>query len=123
MLDKLAHRQTREVISLVRTLLEAGQEVLGIMALVHRRLRELLAAKSVMQMGGGEANLAQVLQMNGYAAKRVIQLAQDRRSMSVSQLANGFELLAWADRTLKGAKVDQEVVLEYLLIKLCTDDV
>lgn len=121
LLDKLALRQTREVISLVRTLLDGGQEVLGIVALVHRRLRELLAAKSVMQLGGGEANLAQVLQVNGYAAKRVIQLAQNRNSMTIKQLASGFELLAWADRTLKGAKVDQEVLLEYVLIKLCTD--
>ena len=65
LLDKLALRQTSDVISLTRILIESGQEVLGIIALVHRRLRELLAARSVLQLGGGEANLAQTLQMNG----------------------------------------------------------
>lgn len=121
LLDKLSLRQTTEVITLARTLLDGGQEVLGVVALVHRRLRELIAAKSVVQLGGGEAQLAQVLQMNGYAAKRVIQLVQNRSCLSVSQLAAGFELLAWADAMLKGAKVDQSVLLEYVLIKLCND--
>jgi DNA polymerase III subunit delta len=120
LLDKLALRQTVDVISLAHSLLNQGQEVLGLVALVHRRLRELLAAKSVMQMGGGEALLAQSLKMNGYAAKRIIQLAQDRRSMNAAQLANGYLLLAQADRMFKGAKVDQKILLEHILLKLCT---
>ncbi len=120
LLDKLALKQTTEVISLAHSLLAQGQEVLGLIALVHKRLRELLAAKSVLQLGGGEALLAQSLKINGYAAKRVIQLAQDRRSLSARELAEGYLLIAWADRMLKGAKVDSAVLLEHVLLKLCT---
>lgn len=120
LLDKLALKQTKEVISLAHSLLGQGQEVLGLIALVHKRLRELLAAKSVLQLGGGEALLAQSLKINGYAAKRVIQLAQDRRSLTVKEIAEGYLLIAWADRMLKGAKIDSGVLLEHLLLKLCT---
>ena len=120
LLDKLALKQTAEVIALAHSLLTQGQEVLGLIALVHKRLRELLAAKSVLQLGGGEALLAQSLKINGYAAKRVIRLAQDRRSLSAKEIAEGYLLIAWADRMLKGAKVDSAVLLEHVLLKLCT---
>ena len=120
LLDKLALKQTAEVISLAHSLLEQGQEVLGLIALVHKRLRELLAAKSVLQLGGGEALLAQSLKINGYAAKRIIQLAQNRKGLSARDIAEGYLLVAWADRMLKGAKVDSALLLEHVLIKLCT---
>ena len=119
LLDKLALCETAEVIALSHSLLAQGQEVMGLMALVHKRLKELLAARCVMQQGGGEAMLAQTLKINGYAAKRIIQLAQNRSSLSIMQIAKGYRTLAWADRGLKGAKIDQKTLLEYVLVELC----
>lgn len=119
LLDKLALRQTAEVITLCHSLLSQGQEPLSLVALVHRRLRELVAAQSVLRMGGGEAQLKQSLGMNPYAAKRVLQLARDQRSFTTQQLALAYQHLARADRTLKGAKIPARVALEETLISIC----
>ena len=120
LLDKLALRQTADVVALSHSLLNQGQEPLGLLALVHRRIRELTAAKSVLSIGGGEAQLAQALSMNQYATKRVMQLARDQRSLNTYQLAVAYQLLARADRTLKGAKISQKLALEHLLLEICT---
>jgi len=120
LLDKLAIRQTAEVITLSHSLLNQGQEPLGLLGLVHRRVRELTAAKSVLSTGGGEAQLAQTLGINQYAAKRVMELARDRRSLNINQLAIAYQRLAQADRTLKGSRIPPEIALEHLLLELCT---
>ena len=120
LLDKLALRQTAEVITLSHSLLSQGQEPLGLLALVHRRVRELTAAKSILSIGGGDAQLAQALGINQYGAKRVMELARDRRSLNINQLAIAYQLLAQADRTLKGSKVPAKIALEHVLLELCT---
>ena len=120
LLDKLALRQTADVIALCHSLLNQGQEPLGLLALVHRRIRELTAAKSILSIGGAETQLGQVLSMNHYATKRVMQLARDQRSLNAYQLAVAYQRLAQADRILKGSKVSQKLALEHLLLEICT---
>ena len=120
LLDKLALRQTAEVIALSHSLLSQGQEPLGLFALIHRRVRELTAAQSVLAQGGGESQLAQALGINQFATRRVLQLARDRRSFTLNQLATAYQLIAQADRTLKGSKLPQKLALEQLMISLCT---
>ena len=120
LLDKLALRQTAEVIALSHSLLNQGQEPLGLLALVHRRIRELTAAQSVLAIGGGDAQLASVLGINPYATKRVMQLARDQRSLNTNQLAIAYQILVRADRTLKGAKITPKLALEHVLLEICT---
>lgn len=120
LLDAVMLRQTSTVVSLARALLAEGQEPLGLLALVHRRVREVTAAKAVSALGGGEAQLASALSINGYAAKQVMRLAHDSRSLSLSQLAQAYQRIAQADQNLKGSKLPPELSLEKLLLELCT---
>ena len=119
LLDALALKDTAKVLTLARSLLRDGQEPIGLLSLIHRRVRELTAACVTLQLGGGEALLAQSLGVSGYAAKRIIKLAHDRRTLTLKQLAYAYQLVAQSDQVLKGSKIDPELALERLLMGIC----
>lgn len=95
-------------------LLDQGQSELGIVALVARHIRILLAIKEGMNLGLAGQKLAQHAQVPNYYLQDYLRQA---RIWNPKKLENALVILSDTDRALKSSPVSSHIWLENMVLK------
>ncbi len=103
-------------LSHLNSLLEQGQNELGILSMTARHLRLLILLKQGQAEGLQGAKLAQYAQVPPYFISNYLQQA---KLWSVHSLERALVLLSDADRNLKAPVLPTHFYLETLVLKIC----
>lgn len=117
--DALAGREASRCLSVMHGLLLSGEHPLALHAAALRRMRQLMAAKSLLERGEGISVLARELGVQEWQARR---LAQDAGKFSESELVDALRGAAEVEARMKTSRGDAGLVLERWVLKVCGPD-
>jgi DNA polymerase-3 subunit delta len=112
----LGEAKKAQSLSHLNSLLQQGQNELGILSMVARHLRLLILLKQGQAEGLQGVKLAQYAQVPPYFISNYLQQA---KLWSVQALEKSLVLLADADRNLKAPVLPTHFYLETLVLKIC----
>lgn len=112
----LGEAKKTQSISHLNSLLQQGQNELGILSMVARHLRLLILLKQGQAEGLQGVKLAQYAQVPPYFISNYLQQA---KLWSVRSLEKSLVLIADADRNLKAPVLPSHFYLETLVLKIC----
>jgi len=114
--DALAERDCRRALQLAAELIGAGQSEHGLHALAVRAIRDLIAARSLLDRGRGDAeSVAAALGRPSWMVKK---LPRQARAFSASELSVLLRAAADAEQKMKTSR-DSRLVLERWIVKVC----
>ncbi len=116
--DALADRNCRRSLQLAADLIGEGESVYGLHALAVRRIRDLMAAKSVDERGDG--GVAQVARALGRPDWQVKQLPRQARGFSSEGLVSALRGAAEAEQEMKTSR-DARLAFERWIVRTCSD--
>ena len=99
------------------SLLDQGQNETGIVHLLSRHVRMLLAVRAGMDQGIGGAKLASLVQVPSYFIESYCDQA---RSWSLRKLEDTLMILQDTDKALKSSPVSSHIWLENMVLKSCS---
>lgn len=99
------------------SLLDQGQNETGIVHLLSRHVRLLLAVRAGMDQGIGGAKLASLVNLSSYFIETYCDQA---RLWPTRKLENIFLILQDTDRALKSSPVSSHIWLENMVLKSCS---
>ena len=114
--DAIADRDKVRALALLDGMIaEQRNHPLMVLGLIAGQWRKLALARALLdERRGGE--IGEVLGAKGFVAEK---LERQARRHGLSALTAGMELIAEADRGLKGGKLDGHRVMERLVLRLC----
>ncbi|WP_413578238.1 DNA polymerase III subunit delta [Bdellovibrio sp. HCB290] len=98
-------------------LLDQGQNEIGIISLVARHIRILLAVKKGMEEGLHGAKLAHYAQVPPYFLENYVEQA---RLWTAKKLEQTMVVLSETDKALKSSPLSSHIWLENMVLKTCT---
>jgi DNA polymerase-3 subunit delta len=113
--DAVAGREPARALKQLNRLLDEGEPPFPILALLDRRVGQLLMAKEMGGRGKRGAQLAAALQIPPRAAD---ELARHAEGFEEGELLTGIRALAETDRALKSTGLPARLLLERLVIQL-----
>lgn len=99
------------------SLLDQGQNEIGIIALLSRHVRMLLTVRSGMDQGIGGAKLASLAQVPSYFIESYCDQA---RVWPIRKLEDALVVLHETDKALKSSPVSSHIWLENMVLKSCS---
>jgi DNA polymerase III subunit delta len=114
--DALANRDGRSALRLLADLLGDGESVYGLHALALRSLRDLIAARSVIERGSG--SLGEVAKAVGRPDWMVKNLPRQARAFTSQELVDALRAAAAAEAQMKTSR-DPRLVFERWIVKVC----
>ncbi len=114
LVDLLAERRRAEALARLRSLLEQGQNPIGIVGLLAWLYRQLL----IVQAYSSHAPSWKLRSQVRAPAERVEQLVRQARKFKREELREAFAALAEADSALKSSPPDPQAVVELLVARL-----
>lgn len=115
--DAVAARDAGRALKQLNRLLDEGEPPFPILALLDRRVAQLLVAKEVRGRGRRGQQLAAELRIPPRAAE---ELARHADGFEESELLEGVKALAATDRALKSTGIPARLLLERLVIQLAS---
>lgn len=115
MVDALGKRQGQAALSLLRRLLEEGQEPLGIYGMIIRQYRLLIQMKEQLDKGQTSQSAARTIGMHPYVAGKI---SEQARHYSMETLERIYRQLMEIDLDIKTGKMVPELALERLVAAL-----
>lgn len=106
MVDALGQRNGQHALTLLRQLLDAGDEPLRIFAMIVRQYRLLLLMREYLDTGGSLNNAAQALDLSEFVAKKVAGQAKNYR---LEQLERIYRYLLETDISMKGGMPEHDL--------------
>lgn len=116
LMDHISSKDRDKSVSvLCRFLEEEGRDAaFGIIGMLNRQMRLLFEAGSILESGGGQADVAKKIKVPPFLVKKIV---QQSKKWTLDELERGLHLLHDADGLLKtGSQTD--LVLEMLIISL-----
>lgn len=112
LVDALGHREGRQAAVLLHRLLDAGENPLGILAMVVRQFRLIILAKDLAGRGENAASIARLLGVAPFIAQKV--LAQSA-NFTMAQLERVYRYLLDLDLAIKSGELTPETALDLLV--------
>ncbi len=115
MVDALAEGRGKVAVSLVQRLLDQGEDIFGLYAMITRQFRLLLLAKEHLTTGGSPRDTASALSVHPFVAEK---LAKQSRSFSLEQLEVIYHVLQNYDLMMKTGQIEPKLALDLLIAGL-----
>jgi len=115
LVDAVGSRDRNGALRLLANLLEAGEQPLGVVAMLARHCRQVLIAKDCIRQGSNAQDIARATQTAPYFLDKLLRQA---RSAEESVIRRMYIRLAEIDRRLKSSSGDGRTMLEKLLCAL-----
>lgn len=115
LVDALGRREGRQAALLLHRLLDAGENPMGILAMVVRQFRLIILAKDLSGRGENAESIARLLGIHSFVAKKV--LAQSRY-FSSAQLEQVYRYFLDLDLAIKSGDLTPEAALDLLVAGL-----
>lgn len=116
LLDALFAGDTARALALLQTLLQQGEPVTGVLALLGRELHALAVARELRSEGAPYSAVQEAL---GLPEQRVRQVLRRAERVGLPRVALFYERLLQADLQVKQGLQDEEVALTTLVAELC----
>lgn len=114
-LDAVSARNPASALRILAGLLESGDSVPRILAMIARHCRQLLIAKEAMRQGADPAAVGAAAQVPQFALGKFLKQAG---AADAAQIARLFIRLAEMDRRMKSSAGDERIMLEKLICEL-----
>lgn len=111
----LARRDYGGALLKLHQLLKMQEEPLKLLGAIGSQLRQVGAARTVLDAGKGAYDLMRICGIKEYPAKKAMEAA---RSLSPAFCAKAAELVMETDRSIKTSQDDPERLLELLILRL-----
>jgi len=118
LLGYVGRHQTRQAVESLRSLLLAGEAPLGILALLTRQVRHLWQVKDALEAGIPALQISRQLNLPQFVVNTC---AQQAPLISTTRLAGMHHAIREADVAMKSTRSSPELVLEMLVLELCTE--
>lgn len=115
MVDALGQRNGKTALTLLRKLLDDGDEPLRLFAMITRQYRMIIQIREQLDGGQSVRGAAQVLGMKDFVADKV---ASQARQYRMEQLERILEVLLETDVAIKTGKLAGDLALETLVAQL-----
>ncbi|MEZ4669558.1 MAG: DNA polymerase III subunit delta [Anaerolineae bacterium] len=116
MVDALAEGRANIALALLhRLLMEKDNDPFKVYGMIVRQFRLLLTAKEYLVTGGGPNQMADVLKMNPFVAKKT---AQQSRAFTLAQLEQVYRALLDYDIKMKTGRIEPGLALDMLIAGL-----
>jgi DNA polymerase III subunit delta len=115
--DSVGQRQRVTALVKLSHLIDQGQSQIGIVSMISRHIRILLAIKHGIESGMVGAKLASFAQVPSYYLQNYV---DQSRAWPVPRLENTLVLLSETDKELKSSTVSSQIWLEKLIIECCS---
>ncbi|MEF9895160.1 MAG: DNA polymerase III subunit delta [Clostridia bacterium] len=115
MIDCLMARDMARVMTMTKTMLEAGEARLGILAMLTRQMRLMTHISRMLAAGQMLPQVESALGIKGYPARR---MAEQARKFTQAQLEAGYRACVDADYRIKSGRARDDAALDELLFTL-----
>ncbi|QFT89921.1 DNA polymerase III subunit delta [Bacillus sp. THAF10] len=115
MVEKMVHRRIDEALEIFYELLRNNEEPIKLHALIANQFRLLYQVKDLSEQGYSQQKMAGILRVHPFRVKLA---AQHARYFQRDELLNMIRELAEADYLMKSGRVDKQLAMEMVLIKL-----
>lgn len=115
LIDAALAGQGERAVHLLSRLLEQGETPLGLVALLARQVRLIMAAKEAREKGNRPGTLAAVLKVHPYVAQK---LEGQSGRFTWEDLYRLIQALARADQKLKSSTLSPNLILEEIILGL-----
>lgn len=123
MLDALAARNVRQVVSQLATLLDSGEHPLGILSMVSRFIQQSMMYKSLREHGAQEqeilTRMSRFFRPGGVHSFQLRNFEKARHNFTPQEFWHAMTLIGQAEEQFKSVHVDPGQHLELLLVRLC----
>ncbi len=116
LLEAVADRDCRRSLRLTADLVGDGESIFGLHAMVLRKVRELMAARSLVDRGQG--SVAQVARALGRPDWQVKQLPRQAKAFTPDELVSVLKAAAQAEQEMKTSR-DARLAFERWIVKIC----
>ncbi|MDI7248026.1 MAG: DNA polymerase III subunit delta [Bacillota bacterium] len=117
LVDAVGERNTAKAVAAVRRLLGFGEVPVRILAMIARQIRLVLQTKALQAEGATVQKIVAVTRLQDFVVRKCLAQA---RNFEIEEIEDAFAALAQADVDLKTSGATEEVVLERLIVHLCT---
>ncbi|MCS7178803.1 MAG: DNA polymerase III subunit delta [Anaerolineae bacterium] len=115
LVDALGEREGRRAAQVLHRLLDAGENPLGILAMVIRQFRLILMVKDLTRRGESPAAIPRLLDLHPYVARK---LHAQSANFSFAQLEHIYRYLLDLDLSIKTGEITPEAALDLLVAGL-----
>ncbi|WP_339146957.1 MULTISPECIES: DNA polymerase III subunit delta [unclassified Sutcliffiella] len=115
LIEKMVHRRIDEALELFYDLVRNNEEPIKLHALIANQFRLLYQVKDLSEQGYSQQKMAGMLRVHPYRVKLA---AQQGRYFGRAELMKVVDELAEADYLMKSGKIDKQLAMEMLLIRL-----
>jgi DNA polymerase-3 subunit delta len=115
LIDAVLAGESERALHLLSRLLEQGETPLGLVALLARQVRLIMAAKEAREKGNRPGTLAAVLKVHPYVAQK---LEGQSSRFTWEDLYRLIQALARADQKLKSSTLSPNLILEEIILGL-----
>ncbi|CAG9619382.1 DNA polymerase III subunit delta [Sutcliffiella rhizosphaerae] len=115
LIEKMVQRKIDEALELFYELIRNNEEPIKLHALIANQFRLLYQVKDLSEQGYSQQKVAGLLRVHPYRVKLA---AQQAGHYNREELMKMMEELAEADYLMKSGKIDKQLAMEMLLIKL-----
>ncbi|MCG1022310.1 DNA polymerase III subunit delta [Sutcliffiella horikoshii] len=115
LIEKMVHRRVDEALELFYDLVRNNEEPIKLHALIANQFRLLYQVKDLSEQGYSQQKMAGILRVHPYRVKLA---SQQGRYFERAELMKMVDNLAEADYLMKSGKIDKQLAMEMLLIKL-----
>ncbi len=116
LVDAVSARDARRALGAAGSLLADREPPLRILAMIARQLRMVARMREALASGMRPPDAAKAAGAPPFKARELTEAARRYR---LPDLASAFDVLAEADRSLKGSKVPPAIVMEQAVLRLC----
>jgi len=117
LVDAIGQRDTAKAVAAARRLLGFGEVPVRILAMIARQVRLILQTKALQAEGATLKKIAAATRLQDFMVRKYLAQA---RNFDTEDLEDAFIALARADVELKTSAAPEGVVLEKLIVHLCT---
>lgn len=117
LLNRLLEGNLGDAQQMCNSLLQNGQNPVGILAMLTRQLRQLTHMRLALDAGGNIQTVQDLLKLHPYAAKQV---ARQCKGLSAVKLKTLYETCVSFDYDIKNGKLRDFVALDAILIKIAS---
>jgi DNA polymerase-3 subunit delta len=111
----VGRKDVRGALHVLGSLLESGENPLGILGLMARHFRQVLIAQELLHEGRSPAEIGRLLQIPEFA---LMEFLRQVRAVDAENARNMYRRLARTDRRFKSTSSDERMVLEHLICSL-----
>ncbi len=114
--EAMAHKNTKRALKVLSQLLVAGEDGVGIISMLAWQIKRLWQAKCILNKGGKAETVASELRIQPYFLRNFIKQTEH---FTEAALQKKHEHLLLADFQRKTSAMDEQLLLECLVHKLC----